>query len=179
MSDTTDTTDGAEARIRQLVQQIKTLQARVTELEPVATEAASYRAQLEEMKGITAAEREALRLEREIYAAGVTDAEGIEYVQHAYGKLKAEDRPALGDWLQARDSLPRAVRAYLPEATVTAAAPAPVVADLRRPMPASSSTVVPAANAGANAFSAERIMSMSRDEFRANLAAITAARGTP
>ena len=41
MSDNTEATGGAEARIRQLVEQVKALQGRVAELEPAATEVAS------------------------------------------------------------------------------------------------------------------------------------------
>lgn len=176
MTDTPDPQAGAEARIRQLIEQNKTLTARVAELEPFATEVAQYRGQLEELKGATKAEREALRLEREIYAAGITDAEGIEYVQHAYSKLKADDRPAIGEWLAAKDTLPRAIRAYLPEASAPQTAPA---ADTRTRLPASSATALPSGPAAPTAFSAERIMSMSQAEFRANLDAIRAARGTP
>lgn len=177
MSENIEVQGGAEARIRQLVEQVKALQGRVAELEPAASEVASYRTQLEELKGATKAEREALRLEREIYSAGITDAEGIEYVQHAYSKLKADERPALSEWLGNRDALPRAVRAYLPEAAPTPAAPAQV--DTRMRLPASSATAVPAPSAGSTAFSAERIMSMSPAEFKANLDAIKAARNVP
>jgi TolA-binding protein len=176
MSENIEATGGAEARIRQLVEQVKALQGRVAELEPAAAEVQSYRAQVEELKGATKAEREALRIEREIYAAGITDAEGIEYVQHAYSKLKADERPALGEWLGNKDALPRAVRAYLPEAAAPQAAP---VVDTRTKLPASSATALPSPSPGATAFSAERIMSMSPSEFRANLDAIKAARGAP
>jgi TolA-binding protein len=176
MSENTEATGGAEARIRQLVEQVKALQGRVAELEPAAAEVQSYRAQVEELKGATKAEREALRIEREIYAAGITDAEGIEYVQHAYSKLKADERPALGEWLGNKDALPRAVRAYLPEAAAPQAAP---VVDTRTKLPASSATALPSPSPGATAFSPERIMSMSPSEFRANLDAIKAARGAP
>jgi TolA-binding protein len=176
MSENTEATGGAEARIRQLVEQVKALQGRVAELEPAAAEVQSYRAQVEELKGATKAEREALRIEREIYAAGITDAEGIEYVQHAYSKLKADERPALGEWLGNKDALPRAVRAYLPEAAAPQAAP---VVDTRTKLPASSATALPSPSPGATAFSPERIMSMSPSEFKANLDAIKAARGAP
>jgi len=179
MSENTEATGGAEARIRQLVEQVKALQGRVAELEPAATEVEKYRSQVEELKGATKAEREALRIEREIYAAGITDAEGIEYVQHAYSKLKAEERPALGEWLGNRDALPRAVRAYLPEAAALQTAQTAPVVDTRTKLPASSATALPSPSPGATAFSAERIMSMSNAEFKANLDAIKAARGAP
>ena len=62
MSQDIEAQGGAEARIRQLVEQVKALQGRVAELEPAAAEVGSYRTQLEELKGSTKAEREALRL---------------------------------------------------------------------------------------------------------------------
>lgn len=180
MSENIEGQGGAEARIRQLVEQVRALQGRVAELEPAASEVASYRTQLEELKGATKAEREALRLEREIYAAGITDAEGIEYVQHAYSKLKGDDRPALGEWLANKDALPRAVRAYLPEA----AAPSPVAApqsaiETRMRLPASSATAVPSPSVQPTAFSAERIMSMSHADLKANMDAIRASLKAP
>jgi len=181
MSENTEPQGGAEARIRQLVEQVKALQGRVAELEPAAAEVEKYRTQVEELKGITKAEREALRIEREIYAAGITDAEGIEYVQHAYSKLKADERPALGEWLANKEALPRAVRAYLPEAAAPQPAPSPAVpvVDTRMKMPASSATALPNPTTGPDAFSPERIMSIPLAEYRANLAAIQAAAKAP
>ncbi len=165
----TDTT-GAEARIRQLISRVKELEGRVTELTPLAEQADKYRTQIEEVKAQSKAEREALRIEREIFSAGITDAEGMEYVQHAYGKLPAEGRPPLAEWLAAKDSLPRAVRAYLPEAT-PAAAPAPTTMQM------------PKANAGVtsqqpvvspSAWNEAAIAKMSPSEWKANKAAILA-----
>ena len=151
----TETTDqtAAAARIRQLVARVKELEGRVVELEPVAASAEKYRAQVEEVKAASKAEREALRVEREIASAGITDAEGIEYVQHAYGKLAAEGRPPLSEWLAAPDGLPKAVRAYLPAATPT----------------------IPQAPSEPQGWSAEAIARLSPSDFRANREAIMAA----
>lgn len=169
----TDTT-GAEARIRQLVARVKELEGRVGELTPLAEQADKYRTQIEEVKAQSKAEREALRIEREISSAGITDAEGMEYVQHAYGKLPAEGRPPLAEWLAAKDSLPKAVRAYLPEAT-----PAPA--------PAPTTMQMPKANAGVtsqqpvvspSAWNEAAIAKMSPSEWKANKAAILASLST-
>ena len=169
----TDTT-GAEARIRQLVARVKELEGRVGELTPLAEQADKYRTQIEEVKAQSKAEREALRIEREISSAGITDAEGMEYVQHAYGKLPAEGRPPLAEWLAAKDALPKAVRAYLPEAT-PAAAPAPTTMQM------------PKANAGVtsqqpvvspSAWNEAAIAKMSPSEWKANKAAILASLST-
>ena len=176
---TTETTDqtAAAARIRQLVARVKELEGRVVELEPVAASAEKYRAQVDEVKAASKAEREALRVEREIASAGITDAEGIEYVQHAYGKLAAEGRPPLSEWLAAPDGLPKAVRAYLPAATPTAPATtttatpaAPVV-----PSPRPSTGTVPQAPSEPQGWSAEAIARLSPSEFKANREAIFAA----
>ena len=74
---------GAAARIRQLVARVKELEAKVAEVEPLAQQADKWRGQYEEARASSKAEREALRLEREIMSAGVMDAEGLDYVQHA------------------------------------------------------------------------------------------------
>ena len=175
MSQDIEAQGGAEARIRQLVEQVKALQGRVAELEPAAAEVGSYRTQLEELKGTTKAEREALRLEREIYASGITEEEGIEYVQHAYSKLAADARPPIGEWLANREALPRAVRAYMPEANAAApAAAAPETSRMR--LPASSATTLPNPAAAPSVFSMESIAKMSAAELRANMAAITSSR---
>jgi len=169
----TDTT-GAEARIRQLVARVKELEGRVGELTPLAEQADKYRTQIEEVKAQSKAEREALRIEREIASAGITDAEGMEYVQHAYGRLPSEGRPPLAEWLAAKDALPKAVRAYLPEAT-PAAAPAPTTMQM------------PKANAGVtsqqpvvspSAWNEAAIAKMSPSEWKANKAAILASLST-
>jgi TolA-binding protein len=176
---TTETTDqgAASARIRQLVARVKELESRVVELEPVAAQAEKWRNQVDEVKAASKAEREALRVEREIAAAGITDAEGMEYVQHAYGKLPTEGRPPLSEWLAAPDGLPKAVRAYLPAstpaapaATTTAAPAAPVV-----PSPRTSTGTIPQAPSEPQAWSPEAIARLSPADFRANLEAIMAA----
>lgn len=169
----TDTT-GAEARIRQLVARVKELEGRVGELTPLAEQAEKYRAQVDEVKAASKAEREALRIEREIASAGITDAEGMEYVQHAYGRLPAEGRPPLAEWLGNKDALPKAVRAYLPEAT-PAAAPTPTTMQM------------PKANAGVtsqqpvvspSAWNEAAIAKMTPSEWKANKAAILASLST-
>jgi hypothetical protein len=167
-------TNGAEARIRQLVARVKELEGRVTELTPLAEQAEKYRVQVDEVKAASKAEREALRIEREISSAGITDSEGMEYVQHAYSKLPAEGRPPLAEWLAAKDALPRAVRAYLPEATPVAA-------------PAPATMTMPKANAGVtsqqpvvspSAWNEAAIAKMSPSEWKANKAAILASLST-
>jgi hypothetical protein len=172
---TAETTDNgaASARIRQLVTRVKELEARVVELEPLAASADKWRGQFEELKGATKAEREALRVEREIMAAGILDAEGLDYVQHAYQKLPAENRPALSEWLANRDGLPKAVRAYLPEAPAAAAASAPV-APPPAVAPKTSVGTVPPPASEPQAWTTEAISRLSPAEFAQHRAAIFA-----
>jgi len=176
---TTETQDqgAASARIRQLVARVKELEGRVGELEPVAAAAEKWRVQVDEVKAASKAEREALRVEREIASAGITDAEGIEYVQHAYSKLAAEGRPPLSEWLAATDGLPKAVRAYLPTPTPTAAPTAPTVtpAASLAPSPRTSTATIPQAPSEPQGWSAEAIARLSPAEFKANREAIFAA----
>jgi len=120
------------------------------------------------------AEREALRLEREIMSAGVMDAEGLDYVQHAYSKLPAEGRPSISEWLGNKEGLPKAVRAYLSDVaapTATTAAPTPAPA----PAPSTARAAVAAAPDAPQSWTAEAIARLSPQEFKANREAIFAA----
>lgn len=167
-------TGAANARIRQLVARVKELEARVGELQPLAESAEKYRTQLDEQKAMSKAEREALRLEREIMSAGVMDAEGLEYVQHAYSKLPSEGRPSISEWLGNKDALPKAVRAYLsdtaaPIATTAAPTPAPA------PAPSTARAAVAAAPDAPQSWTPEAIARLSPQEFKANREAIFAA----
>jgi len=176
---TTTTTEGSDggaaARIRQLVARVKELEGRVGELTPLAESAEKYRAQVDEVKAASKAEREALRIEREISAAGITDAEGMEYVQHAYSRLPSEGRPPLAEWLGTKEGLPKAVRAYLPEAAPTAA-PAPTMG---APLPKSNAGTVTQTPPATTTWTPESIMRLTPAEFKANAAAINAALRTP
>jgi hypothetical protein len=167
-------TGAANARIRQLVARVKELEARVGELQPLAETAEKYRVQLDEQKAMSKAEREALRLEREIMSAGVMDAEGLEYVQHAYSKLPSDGRPSISEWLGNKEALPKAVRAYLSDTaapTTTTAAPTPAPA----PAPSTARAAVAAAPDAPQSWTPEAIARLSPAEFKANRDAIFAA----
>ena len=178
-------TSGAEARIRALVAEKKQLEAQLAEARELATGADKWKQKYEEAQSTYKSEREAARLERDILAAGVTDAEGIEYVQHAYSKLPAEGRPPLAEWLGNRDALPRAVKAYLSEPASVApmashgpsSTPAPTPAPT--PMPRSNTGAVSATQPAPTAWSAEAISKLSPAEFKANRDAIMASILTP
>ena len=64
--DGTVDTSGAEARIRQLIAEKKTLEARLAVAEENAANADKWRTQVEELKASHKAEREASALERQI-----------------------------------------------------------------------------------------------------------------
>jgi hypothetical protein len=165
---------GANARIRQLVARVKELESRVGELQPLAESAEKYRTQLDEQKAMSKAEREALRLEREIMSAGVMDAEGLEYVQHAYSKLPSEGRPSISEWLGNKEALPKAVRAYLSDtAAPTTTTPAPTPAPA--PAPSTARAAVAAAPDAPQSWTPEAIARLSPQEFKANREAIFAA----
>jgi len=176
----TNADSGAEARIRQLIAEKKQMESQLAELREKASAAEKWQAKYEEAQGTYKAEREAAALERQILSAGVTDAEGIEYVQHAYGKLPADGRPPLAEWLANRDALPKAVRAYLSEPAASAAptaagapaATAPAPAPVQ--MPRSNAGAVQSAAPAATAWSAEAISKLSPAEFKANRDAIMA-----
>jgi len=173
----TTTTDdgGANARIRQLVARVKELEARVGELQPLAESAEKYRTQLDEQKAMSKAEREALRLEREIMSAGVMDAEGLEYVQHAYSKLPSEGRPSISEWLGNKDALPKAVRAYLSDTAAPTATTTTTAAPTPAPAPSTARAAVAAAPDAPQSWTPEAIARLSPAEFKANREAIFAA----
>lgn len=184
--DTTTTTEaapdtGASARIRALAARVKELEGQLAEVKPLADNAANLQAKLEEMKAESKAQREAAQLERAIFSAGITDEEGIEYVQHAYSKLPTDGKPSLSDWLGNRDALPKAVRAYLAEA------PAASAQATAAPIPAAPTATMPKGNTGAlnappaqpSAWSADAIMRLSPAEFKANADAIRASLKAP
>jgi hypothetical protein len=177
---TTTTTTGedtsAASRIRQLVNRVKELEGEVAKLNPVAAEAEKWRLAVDEAKASSAAERAALKIEREIMAAGILDAEGLDYVQHAYGKLPADARPPLAEWLANRDALPKAVRAYLSEPTATTSASAAAATQVAiTPAPRSSIGTVASVQSTPDSWTPEAIGRLSPAEFRANRDAIMAA----
>ncbi len=177
---TTVDASGAEARIRQLIAEKKALEAKLAEQAEAVQSADKWRAKYEEAQATFKAEREAARIERDIIAAGVTDAEGIEYVQHAYGKLPADGRPAIGEWLANREGLPRAVRAYMADAPAVPAAPqvAPAPsAPQTTTMPKNNVGTLTAPVAPVNAWTPESIHNMPLSEWKANKAAILATLG--
>lgn len=76
-----------------------------------ATALAELQAQME-------AERQGWGAERTLIGMGVQDQEGQEIIKALYDRVKpdaAGAKPSIGDWLAARDSLPKAVKAYLPD----------------------------------------------------------------
>ena len=98
----------------------------------------------------------------------------MEYVQHAYSRLPSEGRPPLAEWLAAKDTLPKAVRAYLPEAPAPAAAPA-----VGAPLPKSNAGTVTQTPPATTTWTPEAIMRLTPAEYKANAAAIQAAFRTP
>jgi hypothetical protein len=118
-----------KARFDQVVQErrdalarIAALEAQVGELAPYKTKADNHASELAAWQAKEAAWGD----ERTILAAGITDPDGVDFARHAWGRVKAEDRPAGGlkDWLADAGKLPKAVQAYLPSAPAQAQAPA-------------------------------------------------------
>jgi len=174
----TDAPSRAEERIRslsaerrQLREQLADLQSRYEQASELVKQADTYKATASEWETKFKQAGQTWETERELFKRGITDQEGMDFVRMAYDRLPAEGRPALGDWLAEADKLPKAVRAYMPDAS-----PAPTAA----PAPAPSPTVqTPRANAAAtsapassSAFAPEAISRMSPQEYAAHRAAI-------
>jgi hypothetical protein len=151
-----------KARFDQVVQErrdalarIAALEAQVGELTPYKAKADNHAAELSAWQAKEAAWGD----ERTILAAGITDPDGVDFARHAWGRVKAEDRPAGGlkDWLADAGKLPKAVQAYLPSAPAQAPAAgaasgqsaAPVVGAPAAPagLPRANAGVVPGTNA--------------------------------
>jgi hypothetical protein len=116
--------------------------------------------------------RARLELERDVARKGIVDPEGIEVVGALYAALPADARPpSVAEWL-ASDTLPRGVRAYLPQPPAAAAPPAPAGAPPAPPAPAAApakvaAPVQPGAVSAAGAPTAEQIAAMPLHEYRA------------
>ena len=151
---------------RQLREQLAAMQSQLEAQAEAVKAADALKTQLGEWEGKYATAEMSWKTERELLARGINDAEGIEFVRLAYDRLPKTDRPELGEWLSNVDKLPKAVRAYLPEATTTQAA---------APEPAKTPTAPPRVNAGAvptggqapSNWSPEAIARMSPADYRA------------
>lgn len=150
LDDLRSETSTASAEVAAKLSHADTLQSRVAELE---------------------AERSGWATERALMAAGVTDEEGVGIARLLWDRMAEDDRPAsVGDWLKS-DSVPLAIRAYLP--TTTTEAPTTTT---EAEAPATNGERVnrnPPTNRGATAaaptapvYSREAIANMSPAEYR-------------
>jgi len=167
-------TSRAEERIRSLSaerkmlrEQIAELQSRYDSAQEMVKQADTYKASASEWEAKFSTARGQWETERELFSRGITDQEGMDFVRIAYDRLPAEGRPPLGEWL-AGDKLPKAVRAYMPDA---ASAPAPTAKTTTPPPPANAgATNAPAGSP--SQYSPEAISRMSPSEYKAARAAI-------
>lgn len=167
-------TSRAEERIRslsaerkQLREQIAELQSRYDQAQEMVKQADTYKATASEWEQKFTQARTQWETERELFSRGITDQEGMDFVRMAYDRLPAEGRPPLGEWL-AGDKLPKAVRAYMPEAAPAAAAPTTPTT----PPPPANAGVTNAPSGAPSQYSPEAISRMSPAEYKAARAAI-------
>lgn len=160
---------------RQLREQLAAMQSQLEQQAEVVKSAEQLKAQLGEWEGKYSQAEANWRAERELLARGITDAEGIDFVRLAYDRLPKTDRPELGAWLSEPDKLPKAVRAYLPEASATSTTTEAAKAS-------TTTTTPPRANAGTlptggqapSQFSPEAIWRMTPEEYRSARQAVLA-----
>lgn len=179
MPDDTTTTDDvgtsrAEERIRSLSAERKMLREQMAELQSrydaqaeMVKQADTYKATAAEWEQKFTQARTQWETERELFSRGITDQEGMDFVRMAYDRLPAEGRPALGEWL-AGDKLPKAVRAYMPEAAPASAAPTTPTT----PPPPANAGVTNAPSGAPSQYTPEAISRMSPAEYKAARAAI-------
>jgi hypothetical protein len=170
-------TSRAEERIRslsaerkQLREQLAELQSRYDQTQEMVKQADTYKATAAEWEQKFTQARTQWETERELFSRGITDQEGMDFVRMAYDRLPAEGRPALGEWL-AGDKLPKAVRAYMPEASASAPAPTAPAVQTTPPPPANAG-VTNAPSGAPSQYSAEAIQRMTSAEYKAARAAI-------
>lgn len=168
-------TSRAEERIRslsaerkQLREQIAELQSRYDQAQEMVKQADTYKATAAEWETKFAQARTQWETERELFSRGITDQEGMDFVRMAYDRLPAEGRPPLGEWLSATDKLPKAVRAYMPEAAPATAAPTTPTT----PPPPANAGVTNAPSGAPSQYTPEAISRMSPAEYKAARAAI-------
>lgn len=167
-------TSRAEERIRslsaerkQLREQLAELQSRYDQTQEMVKQADTYKASATEWEQKFTKAHTQWETERELFSRGITDQEGMDFVRMAYDRLPAEGRPPLGEWL-AGDKLPKAVRAYMPEAASATAAPTTPTT----PPPPANAGVTNAPSGAPSQYSPEAISRMSPAEYKAARAAI-------
>lgn len=157
----------ALARVAELEDQLRTLQAEAGTARTLADS-------LRDAEGRLSSQAAEWQGERELWRAGLTDPEGIEVARMFYGKLDADKRPTMGEWLASMKadptSAPRALAAYLaasgaPAPASSAAEPEPPA----RPAPpnpnrgaASSSAAAAATAQGFDAATIKRLADEAR-----------------
>lgn len=202
MSDTTNTTTEidipedatpkARDRIVALSAEKAQLRSQLDSLAPQLAAAATMQSELDALRAqhdAARAEWQAAQTgwttERAILSAGITDPEAADIVAHAYGRVPtpAEGaKPTLAEWLANRETLPKGVRAYLPDAGAVAAPATTGQAATAPALPAAAKVNAGASSgtpAPAKTFSPEAIQAMlgtpqGRATYAANRAAILA-----
>lgn len=155
----------ALSRVAELEDQVKALQSKAGTAETLA-------ASLRDMEAKYQTVQAEWQTERALYAAGLTDPDGIEVARMFYAKIDPDKRPPLPDWIRGikadPSTAPRALAAYLGQAEPVAA-PAPA-AEPSRPAPPNANRGAVASSAAASAtaqgFDAAAIRRLSEEARR-------------
>jgi hypothetical protein len=155
----------ALSRVAELEDQVRALQGKAGTAETLA-------ASLRDMEAKYQTVQTEWQTERALYAAGLTDPDGIEVARMFYAKLDAKERPALPEWIKGikadPSTAPRALQAYLGQAEPVAAPAQPV--EPSRPAPPNSNRGAVASSAAASAtaqgFDAAAIRRLSEEARR-------------
>ena len=126
-------------RFKEVNDTVKSLKARIAELEPAAGEADTLRRKLDELKDANKAQLASLGTHLAMADAGLTDPLGREVAQLVYSRQPEEGRPPLVDWLKGLRAegadVPAPLRPYLtappkPAPTGTNGKPPPAAANV-------------------------------------------------
>jgi hypothetical protein len=168
-----------QQRLDRVTEQRRAAEAKASELEnkvaALTEKATRYDDAVKEL-GAWKAKEAAWGEEKSVMGAGITDPDGVDFARHAWSRVPEDKRPAggIGEWLQGRDALPKAVQAYFPAvaAPPTASnAPPPIAHGL----PPSNNGVAQAQPAGGK-LSVEQIRTMSLQDMLTNLPEVAAGR---
>ena len=162
----------AQARISELEGQVK-------EWAPKVGQYDSLQSQFEQARQEWTQKESGWGTERALLGAGINDPEAVEVVSMFYGRLTVEqgaEKPSLSDWLTNKDTLPKAVLAYLPSTTPT---PAPNANKNTTTVVAPNPNKGATGNAapGGGSFNAQSLSTMGPEAYKANRDAILASLG--
>ncbi len=133
MSDETTTTEAPSGfipidRFKQVNQAKKAAEARVAELETLASAAEGYRAEVNNLRGALERETASRSMTETLVDSGVYDGERRKLARYCYEQLEGESRPSFGDYLSSQREAPQGLMKNVWSREAVSSSSAPVEA---------------------------------------------------